>query len=161
MAIVIVRPPLIYGNGAPGNLERLMRLASLPIPLPLGSVGNKRTLLSRDRLIEALVRCLHLDSVVGRTLILSDEEDISTTQLLQSLRRGLKVRSPVFPFPPSLLWVMARLLGKHAEVQRLTSSLQVDGSFAAKLLNLSPGPEPQQSIEEMAHYYLMRKRGKA
>ncbi|MCK4825734.1 NAD-dependent epimerase/dehydratase family protein, partial [bacterium] len=107
MDVVIIRPPLVYGANAPGNFGRLMRVAYKGVPLPLGAVHNKRSLVALDNLVDFIVTCVGHPAAANQTFLISDGEDISTTELLQRLRLSLRVPIRLFPIPVGILSVMA------------------------------------------------------
>jgi nucleoside-diphosphate-sugar epimerase len=125
--LVILRPPLIAGPGVGGNLERLIRLAALPAPLPLGRLTNRRSLLSRDNLLAAIARILDLGPAapVG-TFVLADRDPVSTSDIVAALRAGLGRAPMLLPVPTGLLRPALRALGARGADQRLFGDLEVD-----------------------------------
>lgn len=85
MEIVIIRPPLVYGQGVKGNFERLTRLIKTGIPLPFASISNKRSLISLENLVQILAKTVTHSKVVNQTLLVSDKEDLSTPQLIKKI----------------------------------------------------------------------------
>ncbi|AOY87140.1 nucleoside-diphosphate sugar epimerase [Marinobacter salinus] len=144
MEVVIVRPPLVYGPGVKGNFASMMKLIEKGLPLPLGAVGNKRSLVALDNLIDLIVTCIDHPAAANQIFLAGDGEDLSTTQLLRGVARAMGKRPCLVPVPPGLLLVGASLLGKKAIAQRLLGSLQVDISKARDLL----GWQPPLSVEE-------------
>jgi nucleoside-diphosphate-sugar epimerase len=120
-AVTILRPPLVYGPGVKGNFRALQRLAASGLPLPLGSVANRRSLLYVGNLADAIRAALLAPPAPGcRAYLLRDGEDLSTADLL----RRLAPRARLLRFPPALL---ARLLPSGL-AERLLFSLAVDDS---------------------------------
>jgi nucleoside-diphosphate-sugar epimerase len=117
LAVTILRPPLVYGPGVKGNFGALLRLAGSGLPLPLGAIENRRSLLYVGNLVDAIRAALAAPARPGcRTYLVRDGEDVSTPELLRRLGARL------LPGPPALL---ARLVpGGIAE--RLFGSLQAD-----------------------------------
>lgn len=144
LEVVIVRPPLVYGPGCPGNLARLIGLLRRGIPLPLGAVDNKRSLIGVDNLADLLALCLGHPAAVGQLFLASDGEDVSTPQILRGLAAGLGVPLRMIACPPRLLNILARLVGRGGDFERLCSSLQVDSFKARHVL----GWLPQVSVQE-------------
>jgi nucleoside-diphosphate-sugar epimerase len=138
LELVIVRPPLIYGAHAPGNFGRLLQLTAKGLPLPLGSIHNRRSLLYVKNLVDFLILCTHHPKAVNQTFLLSDGEDVSTTQLLQQLARAQGAPSRLLPVPSSWLQGAMRLVGKADMAQRLLGNLQVDSRKARELLGWAP-----------------------
>lgn len=124
LSLAIVRPPLVHGPAAKGNLAALMRALNKGIPLPLGAVHNRRSLVGVENLADALTFLIARDAQ-GRFLI-RDGEDISVAELIRRLAAGLNRHPRLIPVPVSLLRLAGRLLGKGAAVSRLTDSLVVD-----------------------------------
>jgi len=144
LEVVIVRPPLVYGPGVKGNFASMMKLIEKGLPLPLGAVGNKRSLVALDNLIDLIITCIDHPAAANQIFLAGDGEDLSTTQLLRGVARAMGKRPCLVPVPPGLLLVGASLLGKKAIAQRLLGSLQVDISKARDLL----GWQPPLSVEE-------------
>lgn len=126
--LVVLRPPLIAGEGVAGNLGSLARLAATPLPLPLGGIGNRRTLLSRPNLVSALAAIL--DRPRAGTFLLGDAAPLSTTDIVRHLRAGAGRRAPLVPVPMGLLAGLARLAGAAGHAQRLLGDLALSsGGF--------------------------------
>lgn len=145
--LVIIRPPMIYGFGAPGNFERLVKLVRLGLPLPFKSLSNRRSFVAIDNLIDLISACLNNPRAAGQVFMVSDGEDISTSEFIKSVANSLGISVRLFSVPPALLWLMARLLGKEAAAQSLLGSLQVDISNAEELLGWTPPVTVQQALE--------------
>jgi nucleoside-diphosphate-sugar epimerase len=153
LELVIVRPPLAYGPRVPGNFLRLLRLVSSGIPLPLGSIDNKRSFIGVRNLASFLVRCAQHPKAVGETFLVADGEDLSTPDLIRRIAKALGVPDRLFPFPPGILHWAARVLGRWEEFQRLCGSLQVDASKARSLLDWKPPFPVNEGLAEMADWY--------
>jgi nucleoside-diphosphate-sugar epimerase len=138
LEVVILRPPLIYGPKVKGNFATLLRVAALGLPLPLGAINNSRSLVALENMVDLLVICLKHPAAVGQTFLVSDSEDVSTTELLVRTARALRKRIFLLPVPTSMLKLAAALLGKHEVAQRICGSLQVDISKTCDLLNWKP-----------------------
>lgn len=139
MEMVIVRPPLVYGPGVKGNFAALMRWVAKGIPWPLGAVRhNRRSLVGLDNLVDLLVTCLDHPAAANEIFLVSDEDDLSTTELLRRLGRAMGKPARLVPVPVWLLRSSAMLLGKQAVAQRLLGSLQVDISKTRELLGWVP-----------------------
>ena|SRR5690625_113916 len=144
MEVVIIRPPLVYGPGVKANFQAMMRWLQRGIPLPLGAIHNRRSLVALDNLVDLIVTCLHHPAAANQTFLVSDGEDLSTTELLQRMSAALGKPARLLPVPATLLSLSATLLGRRAMAERLVGSLQLDSSPARQLL----GWEPKVSVEE-------------
>ncbi len=160
MDVVIIRPTLVYGADAPGNFGRLLHLVAKGIPLPLASIENKRSFLSRDNLIDFLITCINQAKAGNETFVVSDGVDISTPQLIRYLADGMGKSAHLWPIPVSLLWLGANLLNRGSICQQLCGSLQVDISKAKKLLNWIPPVSIDEGLRETAQLYLELKKNK-
>jgi len=127
MEIVIIRPPMVYGQGVKGNFERLSRLVESGIPLPFASIENKRSLISLENLVQILSKAINHPDVADRTLLVSDKEDLSTPQLIKKIADSIGRPVRIFHFPVVLLKIAARLTMQSNIIDRLTENLQIDG----------------------------------
>ena len=134
MGVVIIRPPLVFGPDAPGNFDRLLRALSRGVPLPFGAVTNRRSLVALDNLVSLIATCVDHPEAANHTFMVSDGEDISTTDLLRRLARGLGRPARLLPVPSAALRAAAVTLGKADFAQRLCGSLQVDISETRRVL---------------------------
>jgi len=126
MEVVIIRPPLVYGPGVRANFRSLMRAVAHGLPLPLGAVDNRRSLLGVDNLVDFVVTCVQHPAAAGQTFLVSDGEDLSTAELVRRMAQVMGKPARLVPVPVWLLQAGAALLGKRDVVQRLCGSLQVD-----------------------------------
>ena len=149
LEVVVLRPPLVYGPGAKGNLARLLKLVRLGVPLPLGAVHNQRSLIGLDNLVDFLIRCVDHPTAAGHTLLVSDGEDVSLPDLLRHMAAGLGCSARLLPVPVPLLCMAGRVLGKQAELDRLVGSLQIDSRHTHELLNWSPPVSVAEGIRRM------------
>lgn len=138
MEIVIIRPPLIYGPNAPGNFGSMMRWLMLGIPLPLGSIKNRRSFVALDNLVDLILICVMHPKAANKIFLVSDGEDLSTTELLRRIGRAMN--RPVFllPVPASYLAFAAKIFNKMSMAQSLMGTLQVDISHTCEVLNWIP-----------------------
>ena len=138
MKVVIIRAPLVYGPGAPGNYGSLMRWLMRGVPLPLGAIHNQRSLVALDNLVDLIVTCLTHPSAANQTFLVSDGEDVSTTELLRCIGQALESPARLFPVPESWLRCAAAMVGKPDVAQRLVGSLQVNIEKTRRLLGWTP-----------------------
>lgn len=136
--LVIVRPPLVHGPGAPGNPARLLRLVRSGLPLPLASVRNRRSFVSVANLCAALLRCAEHPRAANETFLVADPAVLSTSELLRALARRCGRRARLLPCPPRLLRTAAALVGRAGDVDRLVADLEIDASRIARLLDFEP-----------------------
>ncbi len=138
MEVVIVRPPLVYGPGVKGNFASMIRLVERGLPLPLGSIHNKRSLLGIDNLVDLIIRCIDHPAAANQIFLASDGEDLSTTELVRGVATAMGLPARLIPVPAGFLQLGATLLGKKAIAERLLGSLQVDISKTCEVLDWKP-----------------------
>ncbi|MTI64688.1 SDR family oxidoreductase [Methylophaga sp.] len=149
MEVVIIRPPLIYGPGVKGNFASMMRWVGKGIPLPLGAVNNQRSLLALENLLDFINCCLDHPKAANEVFLLSDGQDVSTTELIQKLAQAQGKKAWLLPVPVSLMKLAADLLGKRDVADRLFGSLQIDNSKACFKLNWSPVVSMDEQLRKM------------
>lgn len=144
MELVIIRPPLVYGLGVKGNFFSLLTIAKSNLPLPLGAIHNQRSIVALDNLVDLIITCVTHPHAANQTFLVSDDDDISTTQLLEMMARAAGKSPRLLPVPMSWLRLAGKLTGKQAVIERLCGNLQVDISHTKKML----GWQPPISVEE-------------
>ena len=144
MEVVIIRPPLVYGPGVKANFAAMMRWLKRGVPLPLGAVHNQRSLVALDNLVDLIVTCLTHPAAAHQTFLVSDGEDVSTTELLRRMGQAMGCPARLIPLPSSMLQLAGALVGKAGVVQRLCGSLQVDIAKTRAIL----GWRPPVSVDE-------------
>lgn len=154
MEVVIIRPTLVYGPGVKANFYTMMRWLHKGVPLPFGAVQNKRSLVALDNLVSFIVHCLDHPKAANEIFLISDGEDVSTTELLQKMAKAFGKKALLLPVPVELIKFFANLLGKGDVVQRLFGSLQVDSSKARDLLGWRPVTTMDEQLKKTADAFL-------
>jgi nucleoside-diphosphate-sugar epimerase len=150
LELVVVRPPLVHGPGAKGNLALLGRAVARGIPLPLGLVDNRRSLVGLANLADLLRVCVEHPAAPGHTFLVRDGEDLSTPELIRRMARAMGRPARLLPVPPALLRLAGSLTGKGAAVARLLGSLQVDDQPTRAVLGWTPPVGLDHGLAEMA-----------
>ena len=138
MEVVIIRPPLVYGPQVRANFNALMKAVALGIPLPLGAIDNRRSLVALDNLVDFILTCLVHVKAANETFFVSDGDDLSTTDLIRRLARAMDRPVRLIPVPAAILLGAATLLGRRDVAQRLLGSLCVDITKARQRLGWVP-----------------------
>jgi UDP-glucose 4-epimerase len=144
LEIAIVRPPLVYGPGVRANFLAMMRAIARGIPLPLGAIDARRSLVSVDNLASATIECALNPAAAGRLFHVTDGYDPSVAELARKLGAHLGRPARLVPVPAGLLRGLARVAGKTAQIDRLTGSLRVDSHRIRDAL----GWQAPQSLDE-------------
>ena len=156
MEVVVIRPVLVYGPGVKGNFRAMMRWMRRGVPLPLGAIHNRRSLVSLDNLVDLIVTVLRHRAAANRTFLVSDGEDLSTTELLRRLGSAFGAAPRLLPLPSILLEMPARLLGRRRLVNRLCGSLQVDITETRSTLDWSPPVRVDEALRRTVVAFLKR-----
>jgi len=153
LEVCIIRPPLVYGPGAPGNFRRLLGLAARGWPLPLASIDNKRSLVGIENLCSLIEVCTSHPQAAGEVFLVSDGQDISTPELIRMLAEAMERPCRLLPFPTSVLTIISKLMGQAGVWTRLAGSLQVDISKARQQLGWEPPFPLEQGLADTADWY--------
>jgi nucleoside-diphosphate-sugar epimerase len=156
MEIVIVRPPLVYGPGVKGNFLQMLGALKRGIPLPFAAVQNRRSLIYVENLADALSVCATHPAAADQTYLVCDGEDVATPDLLRQLAAGMGLGDPLFYCPPGVLRLLAKLVGKSQQIERLLGDLQLDGDRIRAELNWTPPYTLRQGLQTTAQWYLAR-----
>jgi nucleoside-diphosphate-sugar epimerase len=133
----------------------MMRWLERGVPLPLAGVSeNRRSLVFLDNLIDLIVACIDHPAAANQTFLVSDDEDLSTAELLRRMGAALGRPARLLPVPPGLLRLGASLIGKPAIAQRLCGSLQVDISHTKDVLGWRPPFSVDEGLKRTAEAYL-------
>lgn len=152
--LVIIRPTLVYGPGVKGNFKVLMGLAKKNIPLPLATVKNQRSLVALENLVSLITTCVKHPEPLNETFLVSDDYDVSTNELFETLSRSYGKNPTLWSLPVGLMRFSAKLLGKKVIADRLFGNLQVDITYTKKVLNWEPPVSFQHAIESCVNHEL-------
>lgn len=153
MEVVIIRPPLIYGPGVKGNFLSLLNLINSGIPLPFGGIKNKRSLINIHNLCDLIKYCIEHHDAAGQIFLASDDDDLSTTELLCRIATKMGKRSLILPFPDKIMrWLLTTARNKSI-YDRLYGSLSVDIRKAKKMLGWSPAYSIDFGLQETVNWY--------
>ncbi len=131
LGVSILRPTVVYGPGAGGNIQRIAGAVRRGMPLPLGAVRNRRSMIAVQNLVTGILAAAEADAPGVQTALLADPAPISTRELVEHLAAGLGVRPRLVPVPVGLLRLAGRVGGRAGDVDRLVSDLEVIPDWAA------------------------------
>ena len=155
MEWVILRPPVVYGPGVRGNFPALVSAIRRRLPLPLGAIHNRRSIVYLDNLVDVVERCTTHPAAANQLFLVSDHEAVSTPDVVRRLARALGVKPPCMPACP--VWMLraaARMLGRGETAERLTHSLEIDSSLLKSRLAWTPPFSAEEGFAEMARWFL-------
>lgn len=153
MEVAIIRPPLVYGPGVKANFLSMMRWVDRGVPLPLGAVNNRRTLVALPNLIDLVLLCTHHPEAAGKVILAGDAEDLSTADLLGRLYAIMGRPNRLISVPPGLLSALAGTVGKGDIARRLCGSLCVDMDETCRLLGWTPPASVDEGLRLTVEYY--------
>lgn len=136
--VVIIRPPLVYGPGVKANFMALAKAAGQGIPLPIGAIRNRRSMVYVENLADLIATVLEHPQAAGEVFLAGDGQDLSTPQLTRMLAESQGRRAWLPALPVVLLEKIGQMSGRSNVIHRLTGSLQVDIQKAYTLLDWSP-----------------------
>ena len=138
MDYVIIRPTLVYGIGVKANFSALISAVKRGIPLPIATVKNVRSMIGINNLVDLIIATCTNQNAANQTFLASDGIDTSTPALVRFIATSLNRRPRIFPFPISILRLLAAVFGKSLAIDKLTGSLSVDISHTTNTLNWHP-----------------------
>ncbi|OQW58782.1 MAG: hypothetical protein A4S14_07090 [Proteobacteria bacterium SG_bin9] len=138
LEIVSLRPPLVYAGHAGGNFARLLRWLCRGLPLPLGSVDNKRSYIALDNLVDVLVRAIDHPKAANEVFLVSDGDDLSTPEMLRAIVEGMDKEAALLPFPVPLIRLAATMLGQRDAARQVCGSLAIDSRKVRETLSWQP-----------------------
>jgi nucleoside-diphosphate-sugar epimerase len=153
LEIVIVRPPLVYGPGVRANFLQLMRAIANGVPLPIGAIGARRSLVFVDNLADALVHCTTDPRAAGQTFHVTDGRDLSVAELARALATQLHAPARLVRVPVGMLRLAGRLTGRSAQIDRLIGELRVDSSQICERLGWYPPHTVEHGLLATAAWY--------
>lgn len=151
--VVVIRSPLVFGPRVKANFLRLMKLVDKNIPLPLGSIKNKRSLIYIGNLVDAIITCVNHPEAAGETFLVSDGREISTPDLIDIIAAEMGNKPFIFSCPSGLIKNLGRLIGRGEDISRLTDSLMVDSSKIRKVVGWTPPYTIEEGIRETVKWY--------
>ncbi len=145
----ILRPVVIYGPGARGNVAQLAKLSRLPAPLPFGSFDQRRSLLALDNMLSAIRFVLERPATANETYIVADPTALSLAEMIAILRRARSRGPKLIPIPKSWVRGTLKLTGKADMWDRIAYPSIADN---AKLRDAGwiPPTDAPQALAEMA-----------
>ncbi|WP_281544269.1 SDR family oxidoreductase [Grimontia sp. SpTr1] len=157
LEVVIIRPPLVYGPGVKANFESMMKLMRKGIPLPFGAINNQRSLVYIDNLVSLIMTCCEHPNAANKTFLVSDNDDVSTTRLMQQIADSMSRPARLIPIPQSLIEVSAKVLGKSHLSDRLCGNLQLNVTETLNTLSWKPPVTFEKGIHETVSAFLSDK----
>ncbi len=154
LEVVILRPPLIYGPGVKANFLQLLKIVKSEIPLPLAQIQNHRSLLFLGNLVDIITTCVTHPAASNEVFVISDGEDVSTSELLKLIALSFRCRSRLFYLPTILLKIIGQISGRTKQIERLLGSFSVNSEKIRNVLGWHPAYTMQQGILSTTNWYV-------
>lgn len=151
--LVLFRPPLVYGPGVRANFLNLMRAVDRELPLPFGSIRNRRSIIFVGNLVAAIAASLERPVDRQELFLVADDRPISTPDLVTAMARALGRKSRLTRVSPGLLHLAGQLTGRSAMVHRLVDSLEIDTRRVRQRLGWAPPYTTEQGLAATAEWY--------
>jgi len=159
MDFVILRPPMVYGPGVKANFLTLLHAVSNRVPLPFAGIANRRSLIYLGNLVDAIAQCIVHPKAANQSFFVSDGYDVSTPDLVRAIAEAMGVRPRLFGVPKWGLEALGKVIGKSKDMERLTSSLEVDTSTIRQRLGWQPPYSFAEGIQETVDWFLKERAG--
>jgi len=126
LSYTIIRPPLVYGPGVKANFLSMLKWVKSGLPLPLGSARNLRSLVSVRNLSDLIENCATNTAAKNKIFNVSDDHDVSTTELLKTIAAAMNKPARLFKVPLPVLKLGSQIIGKPRAYDGLCGSFQLD-----------------------------------
>lgn len=153
LEVVNVRPPMVYGPDVPANFLRLIKIVDLGLPLPLGAINNRRSMIALANLLSFIEECILNEKAANKTFFVSDGKDLSTPEIIRLIAKTLGKRTLLVPIPVFFLRFIGKLVGRSEDVDRLSGNLQIDTSHTRSTLGWTPPVSVEHGISETVKWY--------
>lgn len=134
LEIGILRLPLVYGPGVKANFRKLQKLALSGLPLPLGSIHNRRSFLSVTNLGNVVTAILTRASWSFHALNVADPGPVSVADLVRWLAQAGGKRARFVPVPVGFLRRLAAVTGCNHLIEPLVGDLEISTDRLAAFL---------------------------
>jgi nucleoside-diphosphate-sugar epimerase len=154
LKIVIIRPSLVYGKKVEGNFLSLLKIIYKQIPLPIKNLKYLKAYVGIDNLVDVIIRCVNYPNLSGKTLLVSDGQDISFLDLVKKISKIMNKSLILFPIPNLILKIILKSIGKDEYCEKLFNSSKVDISYTRKMLQWSPRFSLDDQLKKTVDWYL-------
>lgn len=154
LEVVIIRPPLVYGPGAKGNFLRLLKLVKNGIPIPIGNIRNKRSMIGLTNLVDIISMLATTDLIKRRVYLVSDEPDLSTCDFVRKIAAHMHKKPMIYSFPQFIIKFFVLLAGKQREYVKLTSSLVINSTALRDEFNWTPVSTLDQELDNAIEKFI-------
>lgn len=156
--LVIIRPPTVYGPNLKGNFSQLISFLDNNLPLPFASIKNKKSYVSIENLVDLISVCVDHKNAESETFLVSDDQDISTADLIKKISSNLDIKRIIFPTPIFLLSILFKIIGKKEHINKFMGSLEIDIGHTKNTLNWKPKYNLENCLKNTINWYQQNKK---
>lgn len=156
MEIVIVRPALVYGAGVRANFRALLKLAASGLPLPLGAICSRNSMVYVGNLVDAIRVCAAHPAAAGQTYLVSDGVHFSVPEIIRKLAVQMERPVRLVPVPVWILRLLGKVTGKESAIDRLTEPHVLDDTKIRTELGWTPPFSADEGFAETVRWYQAR-----
>jgi len=162
---VCLRPPLVYGPGQKGNLDRMIRAVDRGLFPPLPDIGNKRSMVHVRDVVDAVLLAATRPQANRRCYIVTDGRAYSSREIHGAIADALGKRMPPWHVPLAALRAMARagdLIGRvggrrfifdSAALEKLVGSAWYSSERISGELGFQATTDFAQALPEIVSLY--------
>ncbi|HEV2503131.1 MAG TPA: NAD-dependent epimerase/dehydratase family protein [Mesorhizobium sp.] len=156
---ISLRPPILYGSGARGNWQLMLRLAASGLPLPFASVNNRRHMMAAGNLVDAICHLIARNppAAASGAYAVADTEALGLAQILRLLRGEMGLSSRLFPVPVGFLRAGFRMIGRHGISDSLLESLEINSQRFCATFDWRPVIGAEAAMRQSAQDFIGRK----
>lgn len=151
--LCIIRPSIVYGQNAPGNIKKIVEIINTNIPLPFKGIKNRRSFLYVGNLVSALDSIIQFKYILNKVFVLSDKEPISIKQFVEYISTAKGKKSKFFRVPYCIIRFLFKIPKINKLMQKLYGDLEVDSSLISRTLNWE---QPFKTIEGVNNTFMLR-----
>ncbi len=149
MSYVIIRPPLIYGNNAPGNFDLLVKIISIFPILPLGSLDNTMSIIGIRNFIEFILFVTHNSNANNNIFLVSDLKNITVTSFIKKIANSKNKYIILITINKSVLSFFASIFGLKQKFEKITNTKSIDSSETYEYLQWYPKYSTEDELNQL------------
>ncbi|ARD73610.1 NAD-dependent epimerase/dehydratase family protein [Staphylococcus xylosus] len=140
--INIVRPPMIYGKGAPGNFSKLIKVANISRIFP--EFNNERSVIHIENLYKDLLDLV--ENPISGTIHPQNIEYMNTNEALSLIRKHQGKIDAIIKLP--IPKVIKSLLGKIETINKVYGNLTYSKTIDLRKINRNQYDDFEQTIKK-------------
>ncbi|PIB26509.1 hypothetical protein BFP76_11410 [Amylibacter kogurei] len=148
--LIIVRPPIIYGQNVGGKFRQLVDHIKSQRPLPFGTITNMRDMIGLRNFCDVLVALALNTKQWHNPVLVCDREPVSTPDLVKKIANAYGVAPRLINVPRPVFQIAAKLPIIGKAVQRLCDDLRINDQYLRDNCDWTPRFSVQDELDLMA-----------